>query len=116
MKCLRTLFLCMGLCLTLPSVQCQSESPCIHAEVGMEAHGFMCPFLTPMFLGFLEDKGAHWVQHDPDASTVEFAMPLDSLQGTQDLTDRLVLIGFDARQVSYNRYDTLMVVPPNPEP
>ena len=72
----------------------------LHVEVTMEAHGFMCPFLTPMFIGFLEDRGAEWVQHDPDASSIEFAMPLDSAI-QQDFTDRLVLIGYEAKQIGF---------------
>ena len=76
----------------------------------------MCPFLTPMFLGYLEDRGAHWVQHDPQASTVEFALPVDSLTGQHAITDRLVLIGYEARQVEFIRYDTLSTVPAQPAP
>ena len=72
--------------------------------------------LTPMFLGYLEDRGAHWVQHDPQASTVEFALPLDSLAGQHAITDRLELIGYEARQVEFIRYDTLSTVPANPAP
>ena len=92
------------------------EAPTLHVEVHMEARGFMCPFLTPLFIGFLEDRGAHWVYHDPHASTVEFAMPLDSLSGEQAVTDRLELIGYEARQVAYLRYDTLASVPASPAP
>ena len=93
-----------------------AESPTLHVEVSMEARGFMCPFLTPMFLGYLEDRGAHWVHHDPHASTVEFALPLDSLSGQEAVTDRLVLIGYEARQVEFLRYDTLATVPAHPAP
>ena len=100
--------------LALPPVA--SEEPTLHVEVSMAARGFMCPFLTPMFLGYLEDRGAHWVQHDPQASTVEFALPLDSLTGQHAITDRLVLIGYEARQVEFIRYDTLSTVPANPAP
>ena len=92
------------------------ESLYVHVEVTMEAHGFMCPFLTPMFLGFLEDRGAEWIVHDLDASTVEFAFPLDSLQTARDFTDRLVLIGYEEKQVGYARFDTTGTLPNPPAP
>lgn len=99
-----------------PTPQISPEPLTLHVEVSMAARGFMCPFLTPLFLGFLEDRGAHWVHHDPQASTVEFALPLDSLSGQQAVTDRLELIGYEARQVAYLRYDTLSSVPASPAP
>ena len=102
--------------LTPPTPQISSESATLHVEVSMAARGFMCPFLTPLFLGFLEDRGAHWVHHDPEASTVEFALPLDSLSGQQAVTDRLEIIGYEARHVEYLRYDTLSSVPASPAP
>lgn len=93
-----------------------SEPPTLHAEVSMDARGFMCPFLTPMFLGYLEDRGAHWVHHDAEGSTVEFAIPLDSLSGQSDITDRLVLIGYEAKHVTFARFDTTLTVPTAPAP
>ena len=101
-------------CLFVPEMKGQTE--CVHVEVTMEAHGFMCPFLTPMFLGHLEDRGAHWVSHDPDASSVEFALPLDSLQDAETFTRYLVLIGYEEKQIGYPRFDTTATVPAQPEP
>lgn len=94
----------------------KGQSKCVHVEVTMDAHGFMCPFLTPMFLGHLEDRGAHWVSHDPDASSVEFAMPLDSLQDEEAFTRYLVLIGYEEKQIGYPRFDTTATVPAPPAP
>lgn len=109
------LFLCC--CLSwAETALCQADSPFIHVEVSMDAHGFMCPFLTPMFLGFLEDRGAAWVSHDPDASVIEFAMPLDSLHSSRDFTEMLVLIGYEEDQVGYARFDTTAAMPSPPTP
>jgi len=47
---------------------------------------------------------------------VEFALPVDSLTGQHAITDRLVLIGYEARQVEFIRYDTLSTVPAQPAP
>jgi len=114
MQPIKTSLIIVGLCSV---VQCaDAQEACVHVEVTMEAHGFMCPFLTPMFLGHLEDKGAHWVSHDPDASSVEFALPLDSLTDAEAFTRFLVLIGYEEKQIGYPRFDTTAVVPPNPEP
>lgn len=83
----------------------------VHVEVTLEAHGFMCPFLTPMFLGYLEDRGCAWVHHDPNASLVSFALPLDSLRAEDEFTERLVLIGYQEKQIAYTRFDTTATLP-----
>ena len=105
-------FLFMGL-----AVSSKGQEPMfVHVEVNVDSHGFMCPFLTPMFLGYVEDKGAIWVHHDPDASLVSFALPLDSLASADEFTERLVLIGYQEEQVNYARFDTTATAPHPPQP
>ena len=93
-----------------------AQDSTLHVEVSMAARGFMCPFLTPMVVDYLEEKGAHWLNHDRQASTIEFAMPLDSMDGPDALTRRLVLIGYEERHVGYSRFDPTTTIPAAPEP
>ena len=51
----------------------------------MAEDGFMCPFLTPMFIGILEDKGADWVVCRPQESEIAFCVPLELRQSQEGL-------------------------------
>ncbi|MDA9863923.1 hypothetical protein N9C70_02520 [Flavobacteriales bacterium] len=113
---MKSLCLLLLLSALVPAASQAQDPAFLHVEVTMEAHGFMCPFLTPMFLGFVEEKGALWVHHDPDASVVSFAMPMDSVSSAEEFTERLVLIGYEQKQIGFARFDTTATLPTPPMP
>ena len=83
----------------------------LKVEVAMADDGFMCPFLTPMFIGILEDKGADWVICRPQESEVAFCVPLEMAQSQEGYIDWLEKLGYQRHQVSFLQFDTLMVQP-----
>lgn len=98
------------------SCMAQSDTVHLHVEVHMDADGFMCPFLTPMFLGILEDKGALWSARDVEAGTIEFCLPLDASPSPDGLTRWLVQLGYEERHIRYPVFDTLPHPLPPPGP
>ena len=40
-----------------------------------------------------------------------FALPLDSLRAEDEFTERLVLIGYQEKQIAYTRFDTTATLP-----
>ena len=82
----------------------------------MAEDGFMCPFLTPMFIGILEDKGADWVVCRPQESEIAFCVPLEFAQSQEGYIDWLEKLGYQRHQVSFLQFDTLTVMPQIPAP
>lgn len=94
----------------------QSDTEHLHVEVHMDADGFMCPFLTPMFLDVLEDKGAVWSLRDVEEGTIEFCLPLGSAPSPEGLADWLVQLGYEERHIRFPVFDTLPEPLPHPSP
>lgn len=92
------------------------DSPWLKVEVSMAEDGFMCPFLTPMFIGILEDKGADWVVCRPQESEIAFCVPLEFAQSQEGYIDWLEKLGYQRHQVSFLQFDTLTVMPQIPAP
>ncbi len=82
----------------------------------MAEDGFMCPFLTPMFIGILEDKGADWVVCRPHESEIEFCVPLALAKSQEGYTEWLTQLGYQAHQVTFLQFDTLATQPEIPAP
>lgn len=82
----------------------------------MAEDGFMCPFLTPMFIGILEDKGAEWVICRPELSKVEFCVGLEHARSQEGYVDWLTDLGYAESQIAFGVFDTLSVMPPIPTP
>jgi hypothetical protein len=93
-----------------------SGNPWLKVEISMADDGFMCPFLTPMFIGVLEDKGADWVVCRPQESEIAFCVPLEFAQSQEGYTDWLEKLGYQRHQVSFLQFDTLSVQPQVPTP
>lgn len=98
------------------SVESGEGGPWLRAKVHMAESGFMCPFLTPMFVGILEDKEADWVQARPQESVVEWSVPLQSGQSQEGYVDWLTALGYGEEQITFLQFDTLLVQPSIPAP
>ena len=94
----------------------EADPQWLHVEISMEEDGFMCPFLTPMFLGILEDKGADWVICRPQLSEIEFCVPLEMGRSEAGYIDWLTGIGYQDQHIAFQRFDTLSVQPQVPAP
>lgn len=93
-----------------------SDNPWLKVEISMADDGFMCPFLTPMFVGILEDKGADWVVCRPQESEISFCVPMESAQSQEVYVDWLQKLGYQGHQVTFLQFDTLSVKPQVPTP
>lgn len=82
----------------------------------MDADGFMCPFLTPMFLVILEEKGALWSVRNAEEGTIEFCLPLDAGSSPEVVSDWLTQLGYEERHIRYPVFDTLPEPLPHPSP
>ena len=94
----------------------QQDPAFVRVEIKMAEDGFMCPFLTPMFLDILDRKGAEWVVCRPQESEVEFCMSLLKAQGQDVYTDWLTQLGYASTQIEFAAFDTLTVIPAPPAP
>jgi hypothetical protein len=94
----------------------QSDSTFVRVEIKMAEEGFMCPFLTPMFLEILEDKGAEWVVCRPQESEVEFCTGVFKSKSKEVYTDWLTQLGYAEAQIQFAVFDTLATLPPLPTP
>ena len=92
------------------------EDAWLQVEIAMADDGFMCPFLTPMFIGILEDKGANWVVCRPQESEAAFCVPLDMARSQEGYIDWLEKLGYQRHQVNFLQFDTLLVQPQVPTP
>ena len=82
----------------------------------MAGDGFMCPFLTPMFLEILEEEGnADWVVCRHQQSEVVFSVPLELAQSKKTYTQWLTGLGYQEAHITYLQFDTLLVQPPIPD-
>lgn len=108
--CFALLILCGG----LPDAGNTVGSPWLRVEIAMAGEGFMCPFLTPMFMEILEEKGADWVQCRHAESEIAFCVPLAKAQDQKTYTQWLTGIGYQEAHITYLQFDTLLVKPPNP--
>lgn len=97
-------------------VQPDQDPTWLRVEVAMAEDGFMCPFLTPMFIGILEDKGADWVICRPQASEIEFCIPLGLAQSQEGYVDWLTDLGYEEQHVTFLQFDTLATQPEIPAP
>lgn len=91
-----------------------ADTAAVQVRIHMAEDGFMCPFLTPVFLDVLDKKGAAWVVPRPASSEVEFAAPLEVAPDQEALRDWLRQVGYDPELVSFPVFDTLDVLPPIP--
>lgn len=101
---------------TVSAPLADSDPPWLHVEVSMAEDGFMCPFLTPLFVEILEDKGAEWVICRPQQSKVLFCVGLDDARDQQGYTEWLLDLGYQEEHISFGVFDTLSVLPPIPAP
>jgi hypothetical protein len=92
------------------------EPAWLRVEIAMAEEGFMCPFLTPLFKGILEDKGADWVICRPQQSQVIFCTPLALAQDQEGYIDWLTDLGYEEEHVTFLAFDTLSVMPSIPAP
>lgn len=113
---LRFCFALLSLLTTISASLENSDPPWLHVEVSMAEDGFMCPFLTPLFVGILEDKGAEWVICKPQQSKVQFCVALEEAEDQQGYIDWLLDLGYEADHISFGVFDTLSVLPPIPAP
>lgn len=90
--------------------------PWLRVKVHMAESGFMCPFLTPMFVEILEDKEADWVLAKPQESVVEWSVPLHAGRSQEGYVDWLTALGYGEEQITFLQFDTLQVQPSIPAP
>ena len=109
-RCLAFLALIVG----LPHDGEIQDPPWLKVEIAMAGEGFMCPFLTPMFLEILEEKGADWVHCRRAESEIAFCVPLDKAQDQGTYTHWLTGLGYQEAHITYLQFDTLQVQPPKP--
>ena len=97
------------------SVLCPSSGPHLLVTVHMEGEGFMCPFLTPLFLDILETR-SHWVKSRPRESCVQYAQPLEEAWSQNGIRGVLESIGYPEDGAVFLQWDTVSVVPEMPVP
>lgn len=74
----RALGLLLGIWVYAGSAWGAETGDTLYFEVDADNHAFMCPFLSPIFMGLLEDAGAYWVAKD-EVHRVHVAFPLGSM-------------------------------------
>ena len=94
----------------------QPDLAFVRVEIKMAEDGFMCPFLKPMFLGVLEDKGVEWVVCRPKSSEVEFCTALTKSESMEVYSSWLTQLGYADAQIQYTAFDTLAFLPSPPLP
>ena len=79
-------------------------SDTLYFEVDADNHAFMCPFLSPIFMGLLEDAGAYWVAKD-EVHRVHVAFPEGSMD-EQGVLGLAVKTGYMEEIVTVLRRET----------
>jgi hypothetical protein len=106
----------MSILTCVPEFSPGCGSPWLKVEIAMAGDGFMCPFLTPMFLEILEEEGrVDWVQCRHQQSEVEFLVPLEFAQSQKTYTQWLTGLGYQEAHITYLQFDTLLVQPEFPD-
>jgi hypothetical protein len=91
-------------------------SPWLRVEISMAGDGFMCPFLTPMFLEILEEEGkVDWVVCHHQQSEVEFSVPLEFAKSQKTYSQWLTGLGYQEAHITFLQFDTLLVQPAIPD-
>ena len=85
------------------------------AHVEMAGEGFMCPFLTPQVIDWL-DVDAHWVVLEPTLSRIRWAMPLEKAPSQAGFEAILEAVGYPAGGAQFLQWDTVATVPIMPDP
>ena len=87
----------------------------VKVTVAMEGEGFMCPFLTPQFIDFLESR-SHWVHVEPVDSQIQYAQSLGLAWSQEEVSAILVDIGYPEGGAVFLEWDTVAVLPTKPQP
>lgn len=67
-------------------------------EISADAHGFMCPFLTPMFMNRLKAEGAIEVSKSEDL-TITAVFPITSIVSEESLRNWAAMVGYEKDKV-----------------
>lgn len=78
-------------------------------DIHADANGFMCPFLTPMFIEQIQDRwGGVVTSHEPKDSRVVAWIPEEAV-GPEEILDYLAVLGFQPKLIHWTISDSIDV-------
>lgn len=89
------------------SITLNSEEWAVKWDVHAEAHGFMCPFLTPMLIEHIQSQwGGIVTEHDKHGSKISAWIPIQSADSTV-FANFLDALGYQNKLVHWSLQDSI---------